>query len=68
MHPIFISHQFSSHKSKMRRRALGLLALSAATAFSFATSSCATTKGFGQDMQKLGQKVETEAVKTGGTE
>ena len=67
MHPILISRRFLSKNSKVRRGVFGLLGLSAASAFTFATSSCATTKGFGQDLQKVGQKVETEAVQTGGT-
>ena len=68
MHPILISRRFHSTKSKMRRRVLGLLGLSAASAFTFTTSSCATTKGFGEDLQKMGEKVEAQAVETGGTE
>lgn len=32
------------------------------------SSSCATTKGFGQDLQKLGGRVEDRANATGGAE
>lgn len=31
------------------------------------TTSCSTTKGFGRDLQKVGDKIETEADRTGGT-
>jgi predicted small secreted protein len=41
-----------------------LLAMSVGSAFS---TSCSTTKGFGQDLQKLGNKLENEAEATGGT-
>jgi predicted small secreted protein len=42
---------------------LSLAAVSAAL-----SSSCATTKGFGQDLQKLGSRVEDRANATGGAE
>jgi predicted small secreted protein len=32
------------------------------------SSSCATTKGFGQDLQKVGNRLETRADETGGAE
>ncbi len=41
-----------------------LLALSA-TVFS---TSCAATKGFGQDLQKVGSRIETRADATGGAQ
>lgn len=31
------------------------------------SSSCSTTKGFGQDLQKVGDRIETRADATGGT-
>lgn len=31
-------------------------------------SSCSTTAGFGQDLQKVGSKLENKAEETGGTE
>jgi predicted small secreted protein len=39
--------------------------LAAAAAISFSTS-CATTRGFGQDLQKVGNKLENQADSTGG--
>ena len=37
-------------------------------AFGIAIStSCSTTKGFGQDLQKVGDRIETRAESTGGT-
>lgn len=48
----------------MKNLKLTLLFLIAiAAAFS---SSCATTRGFGQDLQKVGDKLEREADATGG--
>ena len=32
------------------------------------TGSCATTKGFGQDLQKVGNRLESRADATGGAE
>ncbi|MES2923384.1 MAG: entericidin A/B family lipoprotein [Verrucomicrobiota bacterium] len=32
------------------------------------SSSCATTRGFGQDLQKVGNRLENEADSTGGAE
>jgi predicted small secreted protein len=44
------------------------LILSALSALGFAfTTSCATTKGFGQDLQKVGSRLENRAEATGGT-
>lgn len=40
-----------------------LLAAAAATALS---TSCATTKGFGQDLQKVGNNLENKANESGG--
>jgi predicted small secreted protein len=37
----------------------------AATAF---TTSCAATKGLGQDLQKVGNRIETRADETGGAQ
>jgi predicted small secreted protein len=31
------------------------------------TTSCSTTKGFGQDLQKVGSRLENQAESTGGT-
>lgn len=32
------------------------------------SSSCATTKGFGQDLQKVGNRLENQADSTGGAQ
>lgn len=32
------------------------------------SSSCATTRGFGQDLQKVGNRLENSADSTGGAE
>lgn len=32
-----------------------------------ASTSCSTTKGFGQDLQKVGNRLETRADAAGGT-
>ncbi|MES2474758.1 MAG: entericidin A/B family lipoprotein [Verrucomicrobiota bacterium] len=48
----------------MKHRKLALITAAAlGTVFS---TSCATTKGFGQDLQKVGNKLENEANATGG--
>jgi entericidin A len=31
------------------------------------TTSCSTTKGLGQDLQKVGERIEDRAESTGGT-
>ena len=50
----------------MKNLKITLLLLTVATAtFS---SSCATTKGFGQDLQKVGNRLESRADATGGAE
>ncbi len=41
------------------------LLLAAAAGMALSTS-CATTKGFGQDLQKVGNKLENQADETGG--
>jgi predicted small secreted protein len=32
------------------------------------STSCATTRGFGQDLQKVGDRIETRAERTGGAD
>jgi predicted small secreted protein len=50
----------------MKSSSLAVLSLAAiSTAL---TSSCATTKGFGQDLQKVGNRLESRANETGGAE
>ena len=46
-----------------------LLQITAAALALFATvfsTSCATTRGFGQDLQKVGNRIENRADATGG--
>lgn len=47
---------------------LQLAALSFAAIGTFASVSCSTTKGFGQDLQKVGNRIESRADATGGAE
>lgn len=50
----------------MKKFQISVLLLSAiSTVFS---TSCATTKGFGQDLQKVGSRIENKANSTGGAE
>lgn len=51
----------SNHQPRRIRPALLFLALSIAGSALF--SSCRTTKGFGEDLQKVGSKIEYEAAK-----
>ena len=64
MNPILISNSAAT-KPSTRRLALGVAVLATA-AFAMASTSCATTKGFGRDVQKVGDKIETKAERTGG--
>lgn len=50
----------------MKLKTLSLISL-AASAIAL-SSSCATTKGFGQDLQKLGGRIENRADETGGAQ
>jgi predicted small secreted protein len=45
-------------------RTIALLSASLGLALS---SSCSTTRGFGQDLQKVGNRLENRAEATGGT-
>lgn len=45
---------------------LKLTLLLLAAAGSALSSSCATARGFGQDLQKVGNKLENQADSTGG--
>ena len=42
------------------------LSVLATAAFAIGSTSCATTKGFGQDVEKVGSKIEQKANQTGG--
>ncbi len=66
MNPILISKVVCT-KSKAANRPLMMgLAVVATAAFALASTSCATTKGFGRDVKKVGNKIEKTADRTGG--
>jgi predicted small secreted protein len=65
MNPILISKVACTTKAANRSLMMGL-AVIATAAFAVATTSCATTKGFGHDVKKVGGKIEHAAQKTGG--
>lgn len=44
-----------------------IIALALAGAGVALSVSCNTTRGFGQDLQKVGEKMEEKAEETGGT-
>jgi predicted small secreted protein len=50
----------------MKLNTLSLISLSAAAIA--LSSSCATTKGFGQDLQTIGGRIENRADETGGAQ
>lgn len=47
-------------------KSLPVIALLAAAAGIALSTSCSTTRGFGQDLQKVGNRLETRADATGG--
>ena len=47
---------------------LQIIALLSATLGVALSTSCSTTRGFGQDLQKVGNRLENRATATGGTE
>ncbi len=48
-------------------KTIRLIAIGLAGAGIALSSSCNTTRGFGEDLQKVGEKVEERAESTGGT-
>jgi predicted small secreted protein len=61
MNPILISKAIC-RKSTVASNVLTVcLAAVATAAFAMASTSCATTKGFGRDVQKVGDKIERQA-------
>ncbi|MDB6071689.1 MAG: hypothetical protein JWL81_2860 [Verrucomicrobiales bacterium] len=52
----------SVFRSTPRRSVFAMIALSIAATI---LSSCRTTEGFGRDLQKVGNKIESEAEKRG---
>lgn len=66
MNPILLSNVICAKPAATNRfLVLGFAAL-ATGAFALSATSCATSKGFGRDVQKVGDKIETAADKTGG--
>jgi entericidin B len=66
MNPIVISKIASTHASKLNRIFLCGFAFMVTAALALSTTSCATSKGFGRDVQKVGDKIENAADRTGG--
>ncbi len=66
MNPILISQSVCRKSASTTRPLIMGVALFVTAAFAIAGSSCATTKGFGRDVQKVGNKIETKAEQTGG--
>lgn len=60
MNPILLNKTatVSSKKSPIR---IFAIAAGAATILAFASSSCATSKGFGKDVEKVGDKIQNAA-------
>lgn len=66
MSPILISKIFTNKVSRFRRYAFLGCAMTVTGMFTLGSSSCATSKGFGRDVQKVGDKIEDAADRTGG--
>jgi len=66
MNPIFLSNVICAKPTATNRFFILGFAFLATTAFALSTTSCATTKGFGQDVEKVGNKIENAAQRTGG--
>ena len=61
MNPILIS-KIACTTTKAANRSLMMgLAVIATAALAVATTSCATTEGFGKDVKKVGNKIENTA-------
>jgi len=66
MNPVIISKVIANQaRSFNRTLALGCAVMLTA-AFALSTTSCATSKGFGRDVKKVGNKIENAADRTGG--
>jgi entericidin B len=66
MNPIFLSRVVCAKPSATNRFFILGFAFLATAAFALSTTSCATTKGFGRDVEKVGDKIERAADRTGG--
>lgn len=68
MNPVMISRVVAGRLTAFTRNlVLGAAAL-VITVFTLSSTSCATSKGFGQDVQKVGGKIEQAAERTGGAD
>jgi|GEM_PF-325983 len=65
MNPVVIS-KTANQLSNFNRTLLCGAALMATAALALSTTSCSTSKGFGRDVQKVGDKIENAADNTGG--
>ncbi|WAC19353.1 entericidin A/B family lipoprotein [Luteolibacter sp. SL250] len=63
MNPVVISKTAANH---FNRILLCGSALMVTAALALSTTSCATSKGFGRDVKKVGNKIENAADRTGG--
>jgi entericidin B len=66
MNPIFLSKVICTQPSTANRFLILGFAFLATGAFALSATSCATTKGFGRDVEKVGNKIENAADRTGG--
>lgn len=66
MNPILISKS-NCRTSKTNKVLTLCLAGVATAALAVASTSCSTTKGFGRDVEKVGDKIQGAADRTGGT-
>lgn len=67
MNPILISKTNCRTSKKANSMLTLCLAGVATAAFAIASTSCSTTKGFGRDVEKVGDKIQGAADRTGGT-
>lgn len=67
MNPILISKSHCRSSKKANSVLTLCLAGVATAAFAIASTSCSTTKGFGRDVEKVGDKIQGAADRTGGT-
>jgi predicted small secreted protein len=61
MNPVLVSKGLYCLKFKSTRGLLAGMACAAVVLFALATSSCATGRGLGQDIQRAGQNIEEAA-------
>lgn len=66
MNPILLSYISCAKQTASNRFLIFGFGLLATAAFALSTTSCATTKGFGRDVEKVGNKIEKAADRTGG--